>query len=150
MRNSKYNLIRKIFKSIKNSKIISLTYQEGGPRYVEPYLYLCKSYKDKEDEKLKKIRFLLAYQIGGYSSSDQDVGWKLFKISNILSVSNDLHYPKFDKRPVNLENSPFKKFKIVKGWKTMKTYDWFALIASLLIATLYYFVLKPFVLSLFR
>lgn len=113
MKKSKFNKIRTIFKSIKNTKVLAILYKEGGVRYIEPYLYLCKSVNPSNEEKSTKIRYLLAYQIGGYSSSDQDFGWKLFKISDILGVYQFNSYPTFVKKPINLENSKFKQYKIL-------------------------------------
>lgn len=59
--------------AIRDRAIIEFFYN-GGIRKAEPYCYGMSRTGNE---------LLRAYQIGGYSSSGQSVGWKLFDVSKI-------------------------------------------------------------------
>jgi hypothetical protein len=62
--------------AIGSKKVIEF-YYDGGARIAEPF---CYGINRKNNE------VLCAYQIGGYSSSGNPEGWKLFKVSEISSL----------------------------------------------------------------
>ncbi|MHA1315077.1 MAG: hypothetical protein ACTSSI_10155 [Candidatus Helarchaeota archaeon] len=68
---------QRICSAILSRKIIRFFYK-GGIRLVEPY---CYGISTRGNEVLR------AYQISGYSESGENVGWKLFKVSDISDFS---------------------------------------------------------------
>jgi len=66
-----------ICNAIKNREIIQF-YYDGGIRIVEPF---CCGVNKKGNLVLR------GYQIGGYSSSGNPIGWKLFKVDEMYNVS---------------------------------------------------------------
>lgn len=66
-----------ICKAIKNREIIQF-YYDGGIRIVEPFCY---------GENSKGNLVLSGYQIGGYSSSGDPVGWRLFRKDRMQDIS---------------------------------------------------------------
>lgn len=52
-------------------------YYDGGIRDVEPHCHGCS--KDDND-------LLRGYQIGGYSSSGEPVGWKMFRLDRLSGL----------------------------------------------------------------
>jgi hypothetical protein len=55
-------------------------YYDGGIRIVEPH---CHGISTAGNEVLR------AYQIGGYSESEQHVGWKLIAMNRIYGIQPD-------------------------------------------------------------
>lgn len=53
-------------------------YYDGGTRVVEPY---CHGISTAGNELLR------AYQVSGFSQSENPVGWKLFEVGKISSLS---------------------------------------------------------------
>ena len=66
-----------ICEAIKNKKIIEF-YFKNGTRIAEPYCYGL-SKKGKE--------VLRAYQVGGYSESNNPQGWRLFDLDYIQNLT---------------------------------------------------------------
>lgn len=89
-----------ICEAIKTKKVISFFY-DGGVRIVEPFCYGCNT---------KNNDVLCAYQIGGYSSSGNPDGWKLYIVSNMsdFTITNKSFlgrrdgYNPADKRMINI------------------------------------------------
>lgn len=69
-----------ICSAIRSQQVVEF-YYDGGARTVEPF---CHGTSTAGNEVLR------GYQTGGYSSSGNPVGWKLFTVSDIsgLSVTN--------------------------------------------------------------
>jgi hypothetical protein len=74
-------MIFNICEAIQNREIIQF-YYDGGLRVVEPYCY---------GESGKGNLVLRGFQIEGYSSSGESVGWKLFKIDEMVNISFSGH-----------------------------------------------------------
>ncbi|AEM78240.1 hypothetical protein [Thermoanaerobacter wiegelii] len=66
-----------ICSAIKNREVIQF-YYEGGIRIVEPFCY---------GESTKGNLVLRGYQVDGYSSSGNPIGWKLFIVDNMHNIS---------------------------------------------------------------
>lgn len=66
-----------ICNAIRNKDIISFNY-DGGIRIVEPYCYGVSTAGNL---------VLRCFQIDGYSLSGKPMGWKLFKIGEMSSIS---------------------------------------------------------------
>ena len=62
-----------------NSKQVIEFYYDGGTRFVEPFCYGI--------HKTTKNEVLRGYQISGYSESGEPVGWKLFRVDDISSLT---------------------------------------------------------------
>jgi len=78
---------KEIYDAIKEMKVIKFDY-EGYQRIVQPHTYGV--HKDTGNEVLR------AYQIGGYSTSGQIPGWRLFvvdKISNVIITEERFENP---------------------------------------------------------
>jgi hypothetical protein len=54
-----------------------LTFVYGGPRAAEPYCYGVSA---------AGRELLRAYQVGGYSESDNPQGWKLFHVEKMVNL----------------------------------------------------------------
>ena len=65
-----------ICSAIQTKRIIAFNY-DGGLRKIEPY---CHGVTKKGNEVLR------AFQISGYSSSGNPIGWKLFSVSKISNL----------------------------------------------------------------
>lgn len=59
-----------VCRAIQERRILRV-YYDGGLRSVEPHCHGCS--KDGND-------LLRGYQVGGYSSSGEPVGWKMFRL----------------------------------------------------------------------
>lgn len=70
-----------ICSAINSKKVIRFDYN-GGFRTVEPF---CHGLSTAGNEVLR------GYQTGGYSESGDSVGWKLFQVSKIssMTITND-------------------------------------------------------------
>jgi len=66
-----------ICSAIIEKRVIQFHY-EGHQRIVQPHAYGI--HKDTGNEILR------AYQVGGYSSSGNIPGWRLYKVSKILNI----------------------------------------------------------------
>jgi len=73
-----------ICNSISEKQIIEFVY-DGEIRIVEPFCYGVSTSGNE---------VLSAYQVGGYSSSGNPDGWKLYRIDAISTISE--HGMKFD------------------------------------------------------
>jgi hypothetical protein len=62
-----------------DSKRIIRFYYDGGLRIVEPFCYGLSKKDSKE--------LLRGYQVSGYSKSGDTVGWKLFRVSEMSSLT---------------------------------------------------------------
>lgn len=67
-----------ICEAISNREALSF-YYDGGSRTAEPH---CHGVSRDGNELLR------AYQTGGYSSSGNPVGWKLFRVDGMSSVAS--------------------------------------------------------------
>jgi hypothetical protein len=63
--------------AINNRDVLSF-YYDGGIRIVEPFCYGISTAGNP---------VLRGYQIDGYSSSGNPIGWKLFKVSEMSDIS---------------------------------------------------------------
>lgn len=70
-------MILNICEAIEKREIIKF-YYDGGSRIVEPFCY---------GENSRGNIVLRGYQIGGYSTSGESEGWKLFKEDEMVDVS---------------------------------------------------------------
>lgn len=59
--------------AIGGKRLVQLSYKHGSSRVVEPHDYGVH----------KGVERLLAYQVGGFSSSRQPYGWRMFDIADI-------------------------------------------------------------------
>jgi len=66
---------RSVCEAIRARTVVRFSY-DGGSRTVEPY---CHGVSPTGNEVLR------GYQTGGYSSSGNPVGWRLFEIAKIAS-----------------------------------------------------------------
>jgi len=66
----------KIINAIENYQILEF-YYDGGIRIVEPH---CFGVTTKGNNGLR------AFQIEGYSKSGETIGWKMFLLSDIISL----------------------------------------------------------------
>lgn len=69
---------RDICTAIDSKKVLNF-YYNGGMRSVEPFCYGIHRSTGKE--------VLRGYQIGGYSESEEFVGWKLFRVDEISKLT---------------------------------------------------------------
>lgn len=63
-------------RAIRERRVVRF-YYDGGNREVEPHCHGCS--KDNND-------LLRGYQISGYSSSGEPVGWKMFRLDRISGL----------------------------------------------------------------
>lgn len=63
--------------AIRNRSVVEFDY-DGGTRVVEPY---CHGTSTRGKELLR------GYQVAGYSSSGNSMGWKLFDIAKIVGLA---------------------------------------------------------------
>jgi hypothetical protein len=66
-----------ICNAIRERLVLTLNY-DWGYRSVEPHVYGINS---------KGNELIRAYQVGGQSKSGENVGWKLFRVDEIKSLS---------------------------------------------------------------
>jgi len=69
---------RDICTAIDSKKVLSF-YYNGGTRFVESFCYGIHRSTGNE--------VLRGYQIGGYSESEESVGWKLFRVDEISKLT---------------------------------------------------------------
>lgn len=67
-----------ICNAIRNKQILEFNY-DGGIRVVEPFCYGVST---------AGFEVLRGFQTGGYSSSGNSLGWKLFRVDEISSIGN--------------------------------------------------------------
>lgn len=67
-----------ICSAIENREVIQF-YYDGSIRIVEPFCYGINS---------KGNYVLRAYQIGGYSSSGEPIGWRLYNADKMINISS--------------------------------------------------------------
>jgi len=65
-----------ICRAIRERCIVRFQY-DGGIRHIEPY---CHGFSRDDNELVR------AYQIGGFSSSGETVGWKTYRIDRCSAV----------------------------------------------------------------
>ena len=73
--------------AIKERRVVRF-YYDGGVRDVEPHCHGCS--KDDND-------LLRGYQVGGYSSSGDSIGWKMFRLdrmSGLVTTAATFHGPR--------------------------------------------------------
>jgi predicted DNA-binding transcriptional regulator YafY len=68
---------QQICDAIRERRLVQF-YYEGHQRIVQPHAYGI--HKDTKNDVLR------AYQIGGYSSSGNIPGWRLYKVSKISNI----------------------------------------------------------------
>jgi hypothetical protein len=67
-----------IVTAINNRYVLSIFY-DGGTRIIEPH---CYGISTEGNELLR------AFQVNGYSNSGNPIGWKLFRVDNIMSMES--------------------------------------------------------------
>lgn len=66
-----------VCRAIQSQRVVRFSY-DGGSRTVEPF---CHGTSTAGNEVLR------GYQTGGYSSSGEPVGWKLFEMAKLSSLT---------------------------------------------------------------
>lgn len=87
------SILKFLIKSTKTKKIIGIRLKESPDkiRFVELYAVIKRKKLD-ETFKLSTNRFLIAYQIGGFSESIPVFGWKIINFNQIVEAKPALDY----------------------------------------------------------
>jgi len=91
--------MNKICEAIENKKVIEFVYKDNK-RIVEPHCFGI--HKDTNNEVLR------AYQVGGYTSSGQNLPWRLYivsKMSGIVVTDRQFRNPRPDYKRNDLDMS---------------------------------------------